>query len=100
MIFVELDDRGFEGEIAACDLKLLHKVGGPGEPNAPTLFRSMANRAPPQDGLPGARRPEAQKISSLFEPGVANREADSRDGVEALFIEAPLYFLRRCFDRR
>jgi hypothetical protein len=24
MIFVEFDDRGFEGEIAACDLKVLH----------------------------------------------------------------------------
>ena len=28
MIFVEFGDRGLEGKIAACDLKLLHKVGG------------------------------------------------------------------------
>jgi hypothetical protein len=35
MIFVEFGDRGFEDKIAACDLKLLHKVGRPGEQNAP-----------------------------------------------------------------
>ena len=38
VIFVEFGDRGFEGKIAACDLELLHKVGGPSEQNAPTLF--------------------------------------------------------------
>ena len=51
MIFVEFGDRGFEDEIAACDLKLLHEVGGPGEQDAPTLFSSRPDRAPPQDEI-------------------------------------------------
>ena len=74
MIFVEFGDRGFEGKIAACDLKLLHKVGGPGEQNAPTLFDQGQTERRREMGFPGAGRPEAQKIGSLFEPGVAGRE--------------------------
>src|SRR5271166_6622175 len=74
MIFVEFGDRGFEGEIAACDLKLLHKVGGPGEQNAPALFDQGQTECRREMGFPGAGWPEAQKIGPLFEPGVAVRE--------------------------
>jgi hypothetical protein len=38
VIFVEFGDRGFEGEIAASDLKFLDEVGGSGEEDAPALF--------------------------------------------------------------
>src|SRR5208283_5955041 len=64
----------FEGEIAACDLKLLHKVGGPGEQNAPALFDQGQTECRREMGFPGAGWPEAQKIGPLFEPGVAGRE--------------------------
>ena len=74
MIFVEFGDRGFEGKIAACDLKLLHKVGGPCEQNAPTPFDQRQTERRREMGFPGAGRPEAQQIGSLFEPGVAGGE--------------------------
>lgn len=38
MIFVELVDRGLEGEVTSRDLQLLDEIGRPGEENAPAVF--------------------------------------------------------------
>ena len=62
VIFVELGDRGFEGEIAAGELKLLHEVGGAGEQDAPALFDQGQTERRGQMGFASAGRPEAEEI--------------------------------------
>ena len=56
MIFVESGDCGFEGEIAARDLKFLDEIGGSGEEDAPTLLDQGQTERRCEMGFPGAAR--------------------------------------------
>ena len=56
MIFVEFGDCGFEGEIAARDLKFLDEIGGSGEEDASTLLDQGQTERRCEMGFPGAGR--------------------------------------------
>ena len=60
VVFVELGDRGFEGEIAARDLKLLNQVGGSGEQDTPAALDQGQAEPRRKMRFPSARRPKTQ----------------------------------------
>jgi hypothetical protein len=91
MIIVELGDRRFEDEVAACDLELLHEIGDPGEQYAPALFSIRAKPSAaarcdfPPPGGPKHRRlapfsiQESHRLDLCF--------GDHRHGVEVERVE-------------
>ena len=90
MIFVELVDRRFEGEVAPRDLRFLHEVGGAGEVHAPAVFDEREAERRGEVRLVGAGWPKQQQIGALFEPGVASGErlGDHWHGVEVEGVQA------------
>ena len=83
----------FEDEVAACDLELLHEIGGPGEQYAPAVFNQSEAERRRQMRFSAARRAETQKIGALFDPGISGGErlhlrfGDHRHGVEVERVE-------------
>ena len=63
MILVEFGDRRLERELAACDLELLHEIGGASEQNAPTILDQRHAERRRQMRFPGARRPEDKRLA-------------------------------------
>ena len=74
MIFVEFGDRGFEGEIAARDLELLHEVGGSGEQHAqPFSIKARPSAAARWDFPPpgGPKHKRLAPFSSQASPAAS-----------------------------
>src|SRR5216684_7646486 len=88
VILVELGDRAFEAEFAACDLQALDEFAGAHEQHAPSVVDESKPDGCREMALAGAGWAEQEQIGALFEPAVAGGErhhlrlADHRDDLE------------------
>src|ERR1700730_18389250 len=71
MILVELGERAFEGEVAACDLQALDEIARAHEQYAPSILDERESDGCRQMAFASAGRAEQQEIGTFFEPAIA-----------------------------
>src|SRR5215472_19153576 len=72
VILVELGERIFEREFAACDLQTLDEIAAAHEQHAPSILDQGEPDGRRQVAFADAGRAEQQEISALFQPAVAS----------------------------
>src|ERR1700716_3298138 len=93
MVFCELGERTFEGELAARDLQALDEIAGAHEQHAPSVLDEREPDGCRQMALASAGWAEQQEIGTLFEPAIACGErhhlrfADHRHDLEVEAVE-------------
>ena len=98
VIFVELVDGGFQGEIAPCELQFLDEIGRTGEENAPSVLDEGKPERRREMRLSASWRPKQYQVGAVLDPAVTGGErhdmrfTDHRHGVEVEGVE--------CFARR
>ena len=77
MILVELGERAFESEFAACDLQALDEIADSHEYHAPSILDECEPDGCCEMALAAAGWAEQEQIGALFEPSVACNPAVS-----------------------
>src|SRR5438132_11415644 len=70
VVFVELGDGSFQGELAASDLKLLDEVRSSGEEHAPTALDESEAERSRQVAFAATAHPKHDQIATLHQPAV------------------------------
>src|SRR5260370_28827226 len=71
VILVELGERAFEGELAACNLQALDEIARAHEQHAPSVLDEREPDGCREMALASAGRAEQQEIGALLEPAIA-----------------------------